>query len=90
MENQKLMRMFGQMRLLVFFVVNIFTAWLVSSLAFANIRKDNLSGSFMASQAGAVCDFGDRVLSALMKASPSIILSGKQPWYRATSEDHPE
>lgn len=45
------MMMFGQTRLLVFFVVNIFTAWLVSSLAFANIRKDNLSGSFMASQA---------------------------------------
>ena len=31
-----------------------------------------------------------RVLSTLMKLSPSIFPSRKQPWYRATSEDHPE
>ena len=31
-----------------------------------------------------------RVLSAVMKLSPSIFPSRKQPWYRATSEDHPE
>lgn len=31
-----------------------------------------------------------RVLSALMKAQPSIFPSRKQPWYRATSGDHPE
>jgi len=31
-----------------------------------------------------------RVLSAVMKLSPSIFLSRKQAWYRATREDHPE
>ena len=31
-----------------------------------------------------------RVLSAVMKLSPSIFPSRKQPWYRATSDDHPE
>ena len=31
-----------------------------------------------------------RVLSAVMKLSPSIFPSRKQPWYKATSEDHPE
>ncbi|HWC18064.1 MAG TPA: hypothetical protein VG498_13675 [Terriglobales bacterium] len=31
-----------------------------------------------------------RVLSALMSAHPSLFPSRKQPWYRATSEDHPE
>jgi len=31
-----------------------------------------------------------RVLSALLKSSPSIFPTRKQPWYKATSEDHPE
>lgn len=31
-----------------------------------------------------------RVLSTVMKLSPSIFPSRKQPWYKATSEDHPE
>lgn len=31
-----------------------------------------------------------RVLSTLMKLSPSIFPSRKEPWYRATSEDDPE
>jgi hypothetical protein len=31
-----------------------------------------------------------RVLSAVTKLSPSIFPSRKQPWYKATSEDHPE
>jgi hypothetical protein len=31
-----------------------------------------------------------RVLSAVMKLSPSIFASRKQPWYKATGEDHPE
>ena len=35
-------------------------------------------------------DVAQRVLSALTSAHPSIFPSRKQPWYRATSEDHPE
>jgi hypothetical protein len=31
-----------------------------------------------------------RVLSALTSAHPSMFPSRKQPWYKATSEDHPE
>jgi hypothetical protein len=31
-----------------------------------------------------------RVLAALTAKSPSIFPNRKQPWYRATSEDHPE
>ena len=31
-----------------------------------------------------------RVLAALTDKSPSIFPSRKEPWYRATSEDHPE
>ncbi|HWY70453.1 MAG TPA: hypothetical protein VNX88_17430 [Terriglobales bacterium] len=31
-----------------------------------------------------------RVLSTLMKLSPSIFPSRKEPWYKATNEDHPE
>ena len=31
-----------------------------------------------------------RVLSTVMKLSPSIFPSRKQPWYTATEEDHPE
>jgi hypothetical protein len=30
------------------------------------------------------------VLSTLMQTSPSIFPSTKKPWYKATSEDHPE
>jgi hypothetical protein len=31
-----------------------------------------------------------RVLTVLTAKSPSMFPSRKQPWYRATSEDHPE
>jgi hypothetical protein len=31
-----------------------------------------------------------RVLSALQSAHPSIFPRRKEPWYKATSEDHPE
>ena len=35
-------------------------------------------------------NLAQRVLSALASAHPSIFPRRKQPWYRATSDDHPE
>ena len=71
---------------------------LIATCLIVAIRTAKWSASIDARNANSELDkeityaanVAQRVLSALMGTHPSIFPSMKRPWYKATSEDHPE
>ena len=71
---------------------------LIATCLIVAIRTAKWSASIDARNANSELDreisfaaqVANRLLSALTSAHPSIFPSKKQPWYRATGEDHPE